>query len=365
MSLAELLPDALHLPGPRGLSWWQWLALPLILAVSWPMGALAGRLTQMLFGAVARRTPFAWDDRIVPHTRGPFVLAWTMLLVYAIVPELGLPAPALEFIVKALRTALLLSFFWLLSRLVGVAREGLEGSSWAQTSPASRSLLPLGGRIAQVAVVAIAVIAVVAQLGYSVASLVAGLGIGGLALALAAQKTVENLFGAFSISVDQSFRVGDAIKLDGVEGNVEAIGLRSTRIRTADRSIVTLPNGKVAEMRIESFTERDRIRFACDPGLVYGTTAAQVKRIIAEIEAALRAHPKIWQEAIFVKLKRFGPSSLDLEVNAWFQTTDWGEFLDIRQEMLLRIMEIVEGAGSAFAFPTQTVHLVQQNGERA
>jgi MscS family membrane protein len=223
--------------------------------------------------------------------------------------------------------------------------------------PASRALVPLGARAAKVVLLAIAIIAALSLFGYPVASLVAGLGIGGLALALAAQKTVENLFGAFSIGVDQPFREGDFVRIDDFVGTVEAIGLRSTRFRTLDRTIISIPNGRLAEMRLESFSERDRLRLAAVVGLVYETSASQLRATLSGFEAVLRAHPMIWPDAVVVRFREFAASSLDIEIMAWFLTTDWGEFQRIREEILLQFMEVVERAGSSFAFPTQTVHI--------
>ena len=134
--------------------------------------------------------------------------------------------------------------------------------------------------MAKIAAIAVAAIAVLSEFGYPVTSLVAGLGIGGIALALAAQKTVENLFGSLSIGIDQPFRVGDYINVDTISGTVESIGLRSTRIRTLDRTLVTLPNGKLADMRVESFAERDRIRFICVLALTRSTKAAAVREVL-------------------------------------------------------------------------------------
>ena len=140
-------------------------------------------------------------------------------------------------------------------------------------------------------------------------------------------------------------------------GTVEAVGLRSTRVRTLDRTLISIPNGKLAEMRIESFAVRDRIRLACTIGLVYGTTANQMRLVVAGLEQTLREHPKIWPDGITVRFKELTPSSLDIEIMAWFLTADYPEFQLIRQEILLQFMEVVEKAGTSFAFPTRTVHL--------
>ncbi len=250
-----------------------------------------------------------------------------------------------------------LAVLWTAFRGIDVVRGVLEGRSWAVGRPSSRSLLSIGGRFVKVTVLIIAGIVALAQLGVSVASLVTGLGIGGLAVALGAQKTLENLFGTLSIGVDQPMREGDFVKVYDFVGEVEQIGLRSTRIRTLDRTIVTIPNGELANQRIESFTVRDRLRLATTIGLVYGTTAAQMRAILAELEAVLRRHPKLWPTSVTVRFKALAESSLEIEVQAWFQTSDWPEFQAIRQDILLEFMAAIEQHGSAIAYPTRTVHL--------
>jgi len=218
--------------------------------------------------------------------------------------------------------------------------------------------MPLGGRIIKIIVFVLALVSALASLGLQVGSLLAGLGIGGLALALAAQKSVENLVGAFSIGMDQPFKEGDFVKLGEHSGHVESIGLRSTRLRTLDRTIITIPNAQVAEQRVENFAPRDRIRLALTVGLEYGATREQVGRILAGLEAAMRKHPLAWPDTIVARLANLGASSLELEVLCWARTADFGEFRSFREELLLSFMEVVEKEGSALAFPTQTVHVV-------
>jgi MscS family membrane protein len=221
-----------------------------------------------------------------------------------------------------------------------------------------RSIVVVARSIAKILFVGIAIIVVLSQLGYEVASLVTGLGVGTVALALAAQKTVENLFGSVSIGVDKPFSVGDFVKIEDFVGTVELIGLRSTRVRTLDRTIITIPNGRLADMRVESFSPRDRLRLAFKLGLVYETTAAQIREVLAGLDRLLREHPKIWAEDVVVRFESLGDSSLNIEVMAWFETTS-DEFHKIRQEVLLSAMDVVEKAGTSFAFPTRTIHLAQ------
>lgn len=355
----EHLPPALLRPGPMGIPWWHWLGMPLALLVGWVLGTLLARLTIALALRITRSTPASWDEAIVRNTRKPVAMAWTLVALRIPLALMGLTPPVEAVVDRTFHAGLLLALLWALLRAVDVAMETAEGSGWAASRPAMRSLLPIAGRMAKIAIGLLAAVGGLAEFGYPVASLLAGLGIGGLALALAAQKTMENLFGAVAIGLDQPIRQGDFVKVDDFVGTVEKIGLRSTSIRTLDRTLVSLPNGRLADMRLESFSARDRIRLACEIGLEYRTTERQMREVLSGLEAVLRAHPRIWPDAVVVRFKQFGASSLDIEIMAWFQTADWSEFQLIRQEVLLQFMRVVEGAGSAFAYPTRTVHLAR------
>jgi len=348
----------------HNLAWWQWAALPILVFGAWLLGMLLSRLTRAMLGWLAKRTTATWDDELITRASAPLTLAWTLAIVSVGLPWLELSPQARELAHRFVHGLFLLAFLWMLWRSVDVAGHAFTSARWAQEHPGSRALLPLGRRVAKVVVMIASIVALLSELGYSVTSLVAGLGIGGLAVALAARSTLENLFGAFSIGADQPFREGDFVKVDDFMGTVEAIGLRSTRIRTLDRTVITLPNGKLADMKVESFAQRDRIRLACDLGLVYGTTAAQMRQILAGVEQVLRQHPKIFPDAVVARFKELGTSALNIEVMAWFLTSDFGEFQAIRQEVLLQFMAVVEGCGSSFAFPTQTVHLVGETAKK-
>lgn len=355
--LRQYLPEALWSPAPGDLLWWQWLALVLLLAVAWVGGRLLGMATQSFLRRVSSRTRAEWDDALIARLSGPLWLTWTLGLSYLLVSWLRLHPPAGASVRAVIDAGVVVTVFWALWRSVDVVGGVLSASAWGR-HPSGQSLLSLGVRIGKVAVFAMGSIAALAQLGYPVASLLAGLGLGGLALALAAQKTVEHLFGSFALAVDQPFHVGDLVKVEDVVGNVETIGLRSTRIRTLDRTLITVPNGKLADLRIESYAARDRIRLACSVSLVYGTTAAQMREVLEGLERVLRSHPKVWPDAVVVRFKELGASALEIEVMAWFQTVDSSEFQLIRQDVLLQFMEVVERAGTRFAYPTRTLHVV-------
>ena len=354
----ENMPPALLRPGPKELLLWQWLALPLLVFFAWGIGRALGGITQMVFGRIAARTSGTWDDALLVRLRRPIRMLWALIALEAIVPRLALYEPAEVFMKKGLRALLFVTFFWGLLRSVDVIGDFLV-NHWEKTKDAigMRAIVPVAESIVKIFVVGMGLVVILSEFGYPAASLITGLGVGGVALALAAQKTVENLFGSVSIGVDKPFRIGDFVKIDDFTGTVELIGLRSTRIRTLDRTLITIPNGRLADMRVESFAPRDRIRLALMLGLVYETTAAQMREVLAGIEGVLRDHPKIWTDSVVVRFDSFGNSSLNIQVMAWFTTASYDEYQLIRQEVLLQFMDVVEKAGTSFAFPTQTIHV--------
>jgi MscS family membrane protein len=357
--LRELLPESLLRPGPQGLLWWQWIAVPVLALLALGLGWMLGWLTARVLRWATRHTKVEWDDTFAAQLRGPLTVAWTVALVYLAVPWLMLPRNGESFLHSVLGAGLFVVFFWGLVRTIGVIGGAVARSEWAKARPGAATLVPLIARSGKVAVWIVAGISILSLFGYPVASLLAGLGIGGLVVALAAQKTMENFFGSVAIGVDQPFRAGDFVKVEDVVGTVEAVGLRSTRIRTLDRTLVSFPNGKLAEMRTETYAVRDRIRLSCTLGLLFGTTAEQMRQVLEGVERVLRDHPKIWPEDVLVRFAKIGGSSLDVDVMAWFQTSEWSEFVAIRQEVLLGFLEAVQRAGTSFAFPTQTVHLAR------
>ena len=341
-----------------GLQPWQWLALPLL-------GVLIALLTLLLVrltGAVIRRLRPDPEDaaRTIGGVAGPLRLWWGALLARAALPALALSPGAHSVWVDLLRIAAGAGFFWAALRAVTAWNERFASSTYAAQRPGSRALVGLSAQVLRFFLMALALLAVVSELGYSVGSVLAGLGIGGIALALGAQKTLENLFGAFALAIDQPIREGELVKVDDVVGHVENIGLRSTRIRTFDRTLVTIPNGKLSELRLETYAARDRIRLHTFIGVAYGTTAAQMKEVVEGCRDVLLAHERIFKDNVSVRFARLGDSSLDVEVVAWFLTTDFEEFRRFREEALLSFLSVVEQAGTSVAFPTRTVHLVTE-----
>lgn len=355
-------PEPLMREGPRGLPWWQWLALPLVLLVAVGVGLVLGLLLRKVLERFSRRTHSVWDDLLLQRLAGPLAALCSLLAAYVLAQGLGLAEEATGYVDRLVHAGSFLVFFWGALRGVEVGFQFLGQTPWSRSRPVTISLLPLGRKVVKIAVVTLAVISFLTELGYHVESLIAGLGIGGIALALAAQKTVENLFGSVAISLDQPFRVGDAVNVEGgLSGVVESVGLRSTRVRTADRTVITVPNGKLADLRIESIAPRDRLRLYVKLPLVLGTRSAQLQQVLEGIQALLRKETALAPDGLMVQLTGLSPSSLDVEVNAFF-AIGWDDFLGVRERLLLGFLEVVERAGTSLAYPTQTVRVEEASG---
>jgi MscS family membrane protein len=355
--LIELAPPALRKRGPANLLWAQWVGIPIILFVAWILGYGFHRLARSVVRPLSRRTSAGWDDALIEALHGPMILTWTVVATFFLLPLLGLKPDAEQQAHDILRAIWLICLFWAFIRAVDVGSKVL--STLPLGASAHRALVPVIARMGKLVVVAFAGVALLSELGYSVTSLLAGLGIGGLAVALAAQKTFEHWLGAFAIAIDKPFQEGDFVKVNGVQGTIEQIGMRSTRLRTPDRTIISIPNGKLAEMQPERFASRDRMRLGCDVRLVYGTRVDQVREILRELTRVLREHPKLWGggDGTTVVLRELGVAALVIEVNAFFSTTDANEFAEIRQDVLLEFMHVVEAAGTQLALPAQRIEL--------
>ena len=216
-------------------------------------------------------------------------------------------------------------------------------------------------KIVKIFVIIIGGITILQEWGYNVNGFLASLGLLGMAFALAAKDTVANLFGSFVIFTDKPFIVGDWIKTQDVEGTVEHIDIRSTRVRTFAQALVTVPNASLANSAILNWSQMGKRRIKMNLGLTYSTTGEQVEQIIADIKDMLVDHKDIHQETIHVYFSAFGDSSLNIFCYYFTKTTAWGEFMKVREDTYLKLMKIVESNGSSFAFPSQSIYI--ENGE--
>ena len=220
-------------------------------------------------------------------------------------------------------------------------------------------LFPIIRKSLNVFVVVVAVLVTSQNLGFDITAAIAGLSVGGLALGLAAQDTVANLFGAVAIFMDKPFRIGDRIQLDSVDGTVETIGLRSTRVRNLDGHLITVPNKTMGNSTITNVTRRPNIKTVMNIGITYDTPAEKVKRALQILQEVYKEHPKTFD--CLIGFNKFADSALNIQVVHWWNSTDNKEYLAGLQEMNLAVKERFDKEGINFAFPSQTLYLKQDS----
>ena len=304
---------------------------------------------------LAKRTESKYDDGIITALKGPLSFAFIVIGLHLFFLLIFKETDTVK---KILNTLIIFDIFW---AIIAIA-EAMRGLFHHATSKFNPDLAKeMGNFILKIVKVFIGGIGLAAMLqvwGINVTALIASLGLGGLAFALAARDTAANLFGSFAILADKSIRIGEWIKVDGVEGVVEDIGMRTTKVRSFEKSLITVPNSIVANASIENFSRRGVRRIKMHIGLTYGTTSAQILKIKEEIEAMLRNHEGISQkESLLVYFDTFGASSLDIFIYTFTATSDWAKYLEIREDIHIRIMQIVETNGSGFAFPSQSIYV--------
>ncbi|HTS71775.1 MAG TPA: mechanosensitive ion channel family protein, partial [Terriglobia bacterium] len=251
---------------------------------------------------------------------------------------------------------------WLLIRITVLATEIAERRFRRQSSLSKIAPLKLASWGLRAFLAVAALVAILYAMEINPTTVVTGLGLGGVALAFAAQKTIENVFGTVMIVVDQPVRVGDFCKIGEATGTIEEIGLRCTRVRTMNHTVLTVPNGQLAAMVLENFSSRQMIWFRHVIGLRYETAADQLRYVLAQIRDYLQQHPKVESGTSRVRFVKFGASSLDIELFAYILVNDYALFLGVQEEMLIRIMDIIAEAGTGVAFPSQTTYLAKDTG---
>jgi MscS family membrane protein len=310
---------------------------------------------------LAKMTNTYHDDKIISALKAPvrfaFILIGTHLFFLLIFKETQL-------IKNILNTLVVFTIFWAILSIL----ESMRGLFQHATEKFNPDLAKeMGNFILKIVKFFMAALGLGAMLqvwGINVTALVASLGLGGLAFALAAKDTASNLFGSFALLADKSIRIGEWIKVDGVEGTVEDIGMRTTKIRSFEKSLITVPNQIVSNSPIENFSRRGVRRIKMQIGVTYGTTADQMNAIVQDIRDMLHNHEKISQkDTLLVNFESFGDSSLNIFIYAFTNTANWERYLNIREDIHLKIMKIVEDNGSSFAFPSQSIYVEQMPGE--
>ncbi|SMF70031.1 mechanosensitive ion channel family protein [Pseudobacteriovorax antillogorgiicola] len=300
---------------------------------------------------------FPEEKQLLRELEAPVLMFTSVILFTLLTFSLNLTIAAQKTILAGLATFLVISLTWFFLRSVDLFSDLFQGKLERRELIAASSMVPLGRRFTKIFLFVITALALLRVYNIDITALLAGLGVGGIAVALAAQKSLENLFSGVALITDQPVRVGDFCRFDQQLGRVEDIGIRSTRIRTLERSVITIPNREFSQMKLENLSLRDKIQFQTMIGVRYETTTDQLRYILSQLRQLLLSHPKVLQDRrIRVRFIGFGEYSLNIDVFCHINTRKWYDFLAIQEDLMLRIMEIVEACGTGFAFPSRTVY---------
>ncbi|RXI98182.1 mechanosensitive ion channel family protein [Anaerobacillus alkaliphilus] len=312
---------------------------------------------------LAKKTPTDVLSNLFIAFEGPLRLFFVGIGFYLALMYLPLEAKTNEFIIQVYRSFLIF--------LVGYGLFNLSASSSLLFQKIGSKLdvqvdeilLPFLSKLTRIIIIALMISIIAGEWGYDVNGFIAGLGLGGLAFALAAKDAIANLFGGVIIITEKPFSIGDWIRTPSVEGTVEDITFRSTKVRTFAQAVVTVPNSTLANEPITNWTRMGKRRISFHLGVTYSTPKDKLEACTKKIDDMLKSHSEIDQEVIFVRFDEFNESSLDIFVYFFTKTTIWGEFLAVKEDVNFKIMEILEQEGVSVAFPSRSIFIEEETSK--
>lgn len=347
----------LGIPVAQWGAWFMAIGIPFL--VLWLLSRLSLFLIRWMPGDLSRRQLVeSWFVSI----RWPSIFVSTLAIHIVSVYFLGFSLTFRVIYVRSVIVLLIVSLTWLLRRMLAFFLERARVSMRRRGQAGTASLILLGQRVINVLIIVVAIFSILTITGVDTKTAVAGLGIGGVALAFGAQKTVENLLGGVFLLTDKALAVGDSCCISNRVGTVEDITLRSVRLRTAEQSLLSIPAGVLSQANIENFATRSKIVAQANLRLRYGTTAEQLRSVLDGVYKLLLENPKIEPESARVRLVAFGERAIELELFAYVSTSDYLQFLSVREDLLLQVAAVVESSGSGFAMPTQFIYLESKSG---
>jgi MscS family membrane protein len=357
--LEKELPAFLVKNRPLGMPLWQWIAIvllaPAAMALGWVVALFSHRCWRL-----ARRLRGLPPLPPEPRRRfGPGAMLAAVLIHYYFVISIGTSILYRQYYQRVVLILVASASYWAVTRVTHWIFRNIWLSLTVRGRLAERSLVSLTRRVLDVVIFFAIGLFVLSKLDVNVTAALAGLGIGGLAIGLGAQKTFENLLGGISILTDKAIVVGDPCKIGDQAGVVEDIGLRSTKLRTENRTLVSIPNGTVATATLENFRFRDKILFKQVVRLRYDLSPDHVRYVLEQIYEVLVHHAKVEESTARVRLLRFGENAIEAEIYAYILERDFGEFLAAQEDLLLQVMETLERTGGAVALPSQTTVVTQ------
>jgi MscS family membrane protein len=332
---------------------WQWIAI--LLGI--PLAVLIGWVVSLIPRLAIRYYRKKIDPAAVPvHTLfhiGPGTLLLAAIVHYVFVFRIGASIVYRQYYRHVIWVFLAFAFYWMVARVTSEVSERISRRLTASGRMAERSIVSLARRVLEVVIFIAVLLIVLSGLGVNVTAALAGLGIGGLAIGLGAQKTFENLLGGISVLTDKALQIGDACRIGDQRGTVEDIGLRSTKLRTEDRTVVTIPNGTVAAAVLENYRQRDKILFRQMIRLRYDLSPDHLRYVLDEARAVLKQNSRVENASSRVRILRMAEYSIEVEIYAYILVRDYSEFLALQEELILLIIEAIEKTGAAIALPTQ------------
>lgn len=338
----------------------RWLAAMLILFIT-----LVGRqwilaLFDRLARTIAARTATQLDNVLLEAAEKPAGWLLYTIGILATLHVLNPPQdifPLMPLVDQVGRVLTLSVAAWFLWRLIDGLAAYFRARAAQTESALDDQLVPFIAKTLKIFTVITALLVIAQNMGYSISGLIASLGIGGIAVAMAAKDTLANVFGSVMILIDRPFSVGDWIKTSDFEGVVEEIGFRSTRVRTFEHTLVNVPNSLLANMVVDNIDARSKRRVKMRIGLTYATTPEKMQQAISGIEGILAAHPGVDQQFSMVKFDEFADSSLSIFLYYFSATKEWATYLQVRQEVNMQIMQLLDSLGLEFAFPSRSIYL--------
>jgi len=302
---------------------------------------------------LTKKTKSDLDDKFVDAIKEPLKFLFIIAGLYFFFYFLEIKNEVLKHILKGL---LIFDLFWALYNIINEFEENVYNLI-GKFSKASRELASFVIKILKVIVISIGIIALLQDWGINVTGFVASLGLGGLAFALAAKDTAANIFGGIAILTDNIFKIGEWVKINDVEGIVEDIGMRTTKIRAFDKRLIIVPNSVIANSNVENFSRRDKRRIVLRIGILYSTPNDVIQKIVNEIKEMLYSHPEVAKdESLLVYFDEFEDSSLVIFCYFFTTTAIWSEYLRIKEDINLKIKEIIKRNGSDFAYPSSSIY---------
>jgi MscS family membrane protein len=353
--LEKRLPKFLVKTRPLEMPLWQWISIVLFVPVALLLGWLAALLLRLCSRTIRGALGLGAQSSEPLRRWGPGVVLGAVIIHYYFVYLIGASILYRQYYRTLLLILLAFAFYWAITHITYWISLRMWNQLTSRGRYAERSLVSLIRRVLDVAIFfLIALLVFNNVLNWNLTAALAGLGIGGLAIGLGAQKTLENMMGGISILVDRAVLVGDACRIGDQRGIVEDIGLRSTKLRTEERTLVSIPNGTVATTILENFRLRDKILFRQTLRLRYDLAPDHVRYVLEQLRQVLLRHAKVEEVSARVRLLKLGEYAIEVEIYAYILVREYREFLAVQEELILQAMDVLESSGAAVALPTQT-----------